>query len=277
MKIPIYLVALLLLSFQTLAQDTTAINNTFQGTRFVNAQSANLADRGELLLQIQHRFGDISGGAYEFFGLDQASMRIGFEYGFGKNFNLGVGRSTYLKTFDAFGKYRILQQNEDFPLSMVINAGGSVPSIRDYFPDEYDHFSDKASINAQVHFATTIKKFGFQVSPGYLKTGYLLKEQQNLSIFTLALGGSIKISKKVSANVEYMHPFSSELSNQNPLSLGIDLDTGGHLFQLILSNSQRMFDQALYTQTTGDWGEGSLFFGFNLVREFNLREIGFNL
>lgn len=255
----------------TNAQEIESTKNTFRGTRFVNAQSANLAKNGDLLLQIQHRFGDISGGGYELFGLDQASMRIGFEYGFGDDFNLGIGRSTYMKTFDAFGKYRLLQQNSNFPLTIVVNAGGSVPSIHYYFPEEYDNFSDKVSLNAQLHVATTIKNIGFQISPGYLKTGYLMDEQQNLSIFTLGVGGSVKISKKVSANIEYLHPFSSNLNGQNPLSLGVDLDTGGHLFQLILSNSQRMFDQALYTQTTGDWTKGSLFFGFNLVREFHLK------
>lgn len=265
------LILITLISFTLTAQEATISKNAFKGTRFINAQSANLADKGDLLLQIQHRFGDISSGAYDFFGLDQASMRIGFEYGFTNNFNLGIGRSTYLKTFDAFGKYQILQQNDNFPLTIAINAGGSIPSIRDYFPDEYDNFSDKVSVSAQVHLATTIKNFGFQISPGYLKTGYLLLEQQNLSIFTLAVGASIRISKKVSANIEYLHPFTSELSMQNPLSMGIDLDTGGHLFQIIVSNSQRMFDQALYTQTTGEWTEASLFFGFNLVREFNLK------
>lgn len=81
-------------------------------------------------------------------------MRIGFEYGFGKNFNLGIGRSSYMKTFDTFGKYRIIEQNNNFPLAIVANAGGSIPSIRDYFPDEYDNFSNKVSANAQLHIAT---------------------------------------------------------------------------------------------------------------------------
>ncbi len=253
------------------AQETEITKNVFQGTRFVNSQSANLAKRGKLLMMIQHRFGDISGGGYEFFGLDQASMRIGFEYGFAKNFNLGVGRSTYLKTFDAFAKYRIVQQNNNFPISVVLSGGGSVPSIRNYFPKEHNNFSDKLSINAQLHFATAIKNIGIQLTPGYLHTGYLIDEKESFSIFTLGLGGAIKISKKVSANIEYLHNFNNDISNISPLSLGIDLDTGGHLFQLILSNSQRMFDQAHYTSTSGDWTKGSLFFGFNLIRGFNLK------
>lgn len=268
-----YLILLLLclFSFSINAQETEITKNTFKGTRFINSQSVNLAKKGELLMFIQHRFGDINGGGYEFFGLDQASMRIGFEYGFGKNFNLGFGRSTYLKTFDAFGKYRILQQSNNFPISIAITAGGSIPSIRNYFPEENDNFSDKISTNTQLHLATTIKNFGIQISPGYLHTGHLISQNKNFSIFTLGMGGSVKISKKVSANLEYLHIFNNKLSNINPLSISVDLDTGGHLFQLILSNSQRMFDQAFYTGTTGDWTKGSLFFGFNLIRGFNLK------
>lgn len=253
------------------AQETEITKNVFQGTRFVNSQSANLAKRGKLLMMIQHRFGDISGGGYEFFGLDQASMRIGFEYGFAKNFNLGIGRSTYLKTFDAFAKYSFVQQNNNFPISVVLTGGGSIPSIRNYFPEEHDNFSDKLSANAQLNFASTIKNFGIQISPGYLNTGYLIIEEESFSVFTLGVAGSVKISKKVSANIEYLHNFNDDISNVNPLSLGVDLDTGGHLFQLILSNSQRMFDQAYYTSTSGDWTKGSLFFGFNLIRGFNLK------
>jgi len=265
------LIAILLFAWHSYSQENETIESNFQGTRLVNGQSANLAEKGELHLLIQHRFGNIDGGAYEFFGLDQASMRLGFEYGFGKNFNLGIGRSTYLKTFDLFGKIRFVEQTGSFPVKVVLSAGGSLPSIKDYFPDSHDSFSDKVSGNVQLHLATTIKKLSFQVSPGYMKTGYLIEEGDDLSMFTMAFGGSLGITKKLSANIEYLVPFNSELSGKNPLSIGVDLDTGGHLFQIVLSNNQRMFEQAIYTNTTGDWTEGSLYFGFNLIREFNLK------
>jgi len=254
------------------AQEIEKIENNFQGTRFVNSQSANLAEKGELQLFIQHRFDDISGGFYELFGLDQASMRLGFEYGFGRNFNLGVGRSTWLKTFDAFTKIQIVQQSSNFPFSTIVSAGGSLPTIRDYFPDQNNNFSDKASGNIQIHMAKTIGKISFQLSPGFLKTGFLPDIDKNLSLFTLGTSGSMSISKKVSINAEYLIPFSDEINGENALSVGVDLDTGGHLFQLILSNNQRMFHQAIYTNTTGKWADGKLFFGFNLIREFDVNK-----
>ncbi|MBT3385781.1 MAG: hypothetical protein HN778_05815 [Prolixibacteraceae bacterium] len=252
------------------AQEVENVENIFKGTRLVNAQSANLAEQGEMLLLIQHRFGDISNGLYELFGLDQASMRIGFEYGFTKNINLGFGRSTFFKTYDAFGKIRLMQQNEIFPFTIVVVAEGSVPTLRNYFPSHTNKFSDKLSSSAQIHLAKIIGNFGFQLSPGYLNTGYLPFREEKFSTYTLGFGGSAKLSKKVSLNIEYLHNFNNVLSNTRPLSLGIDLDTGGHLFQLIISNSQRMFNQALLTETAGEWSKGNLFFGFNLIREFKL-------
>jgi hypothetical protein len=254
------------------AQTEEKVNNVFQGTRFINGQSANLADKGELMVLIQHRFGSIDGGLYELFGLDQASMRLGFEYGFGDNFNLGIGRSTYMKTYDLFGKYKVLQQTNEFPVTLVITGAGSVPTLRDYFPDVYDNFSDKLSLNGQVHIARTFNNIGIQLSPGIMQTGYLLSENEKLSFFTLGMGGSLKLGEKVSGNVEYLHRFASEIDLQKTFSLGVDIDTGGHLFQLIVSNSQRMFDQAIYSHSNGDWTEGVIFFGFNLIREFDINK-----
>jgi hypothetical protein len=239
----------------------------FQGTRFVNEQSVNLADHGELRLYIQHRFGEIDGGLYELFGLDQATMRLGFEYGLAKNLNVGFGRSTYFKTYDLYAKGRIAGQTETFPLSIALVAAGSVPTLR----NDENNFPSKFSGNIQFLLAKTMGPVGVQIAPGYLKTGYLLFENKNISMFTSGLAGSVRISSKISANLEYLIPFTNELSGSNPLSLGVDIDTGGHLFQLIFSNSQQMFTQGVYTATQGNWSEGNLFFGFNLIREFRIK------
>jgi hypothetical protein len=253
-----------------LAQENQFVAHAFQGTRFVNEQSVNLADHGELLLYIQHRFGEIDGGLYELFGLDQATMRLGFEYGLGKNLNVGFGRSTYLKTYDFYAKGRIASQTEAFPLSIALVAAGSVPTLRN-FPENKNNFSSKFSGNIQLLLAKTIGPVGLQISPGYLKTGYMLFEEKDVSTFTAGFAGSVKISSKVSLNVEYLHPFTDELPGSSPLSLGIDIDTGGHLFQLNLSNSQQIFTQGLYSGTQGSWDKGKLFFGFNLIREFRIK------
>ena len=269
----IFLLSGILFIFSVNAQDNEdkKIEQAFQGTRFVNEHSVNLVEKGKLHLQIQHRFGEIDGGFYELFGLDQAAMRLGFVYGFGNNWNVGIGRSSFMKTYDAFGKVQIVRQTTDFPVTVAFTAAGSVPTLRDYFPGEYNNFSDKFSGNLQLHVSKTIGIVGLQVSPGYLSTGYLLSESENLSLFTAGFAGSVRISKKVSANLEYLTHFDSGYSSEKPLSLGVDVETGGHLFQLILSNSQRMFTKGLYTNTFGDWTEGTVYFGFNLIREFRIK------
>ncbi len=273
MKNKLFLTCLFLFFIlQSGAQDEPEIiPNSFQGTRLVNEQSANLTEKGKLLLFIQHRFGEIDGGLYELFGLDQATMRMGFEYGFGKNLNLGFGRSTFMKTYDAYGKVRLLQQTSAFPVTLVATATGSVPTLKNYFPEAHNGFSEKLSGNIQLHAASALGKIGFQVSPGYHSTGYMVTAGENLQFMTLGLAGSVRLSDNITANLEYLPHFSDKLSTPHPLSLGVDLDTGGHLFQLILSNSQQMFSQGLYSSTTGDWSKGTLFFGFNLIREFRIK------
>ncbi len=266
------LLAYILLSVSITLVAQESVENSFQGTRLVNGQSANLAEKGELILLIQHRFGDVSGGFYELFGLDQTSMRLGFEYGFGDRLNLGVGRSTWLKTFDAFIKGRILQQTSEFPFSLVVSAGGSLPTIRDYYPEQYDNFSDKISGNVQLHLAKKMGRIGLHLSPGFLKTGYLPDIGQSLSLYTLGTSGSLSVSKKVSVNAEYLVPFSDDIQGENTFSIGVDLGTRGHLFQLVMTNNQRMFHQAIYTNSTGNWTDGNLFFGFNLIREFDINK-----
>jgi hypothetical protein len=246
--------------------------NVFHGTRFINLHSVNVADKYEMQMFIQHRFGNINGGFYELFGLDESSSRFGFEYGLFKNFNVGIGRSTFLKTFDSFLKYRILTQSSSVPLSVTVSAAGSLPTLKDYFPEDYNNFADKASGDVQLHIARSWKAFGLQVSPGYIGTGYIPAESTSYSFFTLGMGGSVRLSKKISVNVEYLHRFEDNIDYLDPLAASVDIDTGGHLFQIMISNTQQMYDQAIITNPTGDWAEGSLYLGFNLVREFNFKK-----
>lgn len=274
-KTSLVIIVSLIFGFSGSAQEENGepetIPNIFQGTRLVNEQSANLLDQGKLSLFIQHRFGQIDGGIYELFGLDQATMRLGFEYGLGQNLNVGFGRSSFLKTWDIYSKAAIARQTTEFPLTIAASASAFMPTLRNYYPEENDSFGDKTGWNILLHLARTMNMTALQVSPGYMSTGFLLSENEQLSLITLGLGGSLKISKKVSANVEYLTWFNSELSSNKPLSLGFDIDTGGHIFQLIFSNSQQMFSRALYTHTMGDWSKGDIFFGFNLIREFRLK------
>jgi hypothetical protein len=249
------------------------LKNVFMGTRFINLHSANVPAKNEMQMLIQHRFGDISGGFYDFFGLDYASMRLGFEYGITKDLNLGIGRSSYMKTFDSFIKYRILTQTATMPVTLTATVAGSFPTIKNVIPDAYSDFSEKASGDVQLHLAKSFKNFALQVSPGYIGTGYIPVENDSYSFFTMAFGGAVKLAKKVTFNIEYLHRFENEIDNTNPLSASIDLGTSGHLFQIMISNVQQMYDQGIITNPEGgDWTEGHLFLGFNLIRAFNFKQ-----
>ena len=269
------LLIFIVLSVYSQDSEEDNIQNTFKGTRFINSQSANLAGPGVLLLQIQHRFGDISEGMYELFGLDQASMRLGFEYGIARNFSIGIGRSSMFKTYDGSVKFRIAHQSSHFPFTIATTIGGSIPTEKNYFPEEVTNFSDKYSGNVQLHLAKTIGIVGLQVTPGYLYTGYFKDMEsnsyKNLDVITLGFGGSVKISKKVSVNLEYLDNFNEQLPTNKVLSAGVDLTYGGHLFQLMVTNSQAMFNQGIYTNTYGDWTRGHVYFGFNLIRAFKIK------
>jgi hypothetical protein len=256
------------------AQDEVkVVKNVFQGTRFINLHSANVAKKNELQLLIQHRFGDISGGFYDYFGLDYASMRLGFEYGITKDLNLGIGRSSYWKTYDSFIKYRFLTQSSIMPVTLTATVAGSLPTIRNMIPEEYSDFSRKVSGSVQLHLAKSFNNFALQVSPGYITTGYIPVENNSYSFVTTAFGGTFKLAKKVTFNIEYLYRFENKIDNTNPLSASIDLGTSGHLFQIMVSNVQQMYDKGIITNPDGgDWTDGHLFLGFNLIRAFNFKQ-----
>ncbi len=261
-------------------EEVKPVKNVFQGTHFINLQSANVVSKNELQMFIQHRFGDISGGFKDFFGLDFASMRLGFDYGITKNFTVGIGRSNYLKTFDSFLKYRFFTQTASFPITVTTTVSGAVPTICKYFPKEYNSFSELASGNAQLHVSKSFKSFGFQVSPGYIDTGYLryIEDEKyvyySYSFFTLGVGGAVKLSKKISFNIEYLYRFEDEIDDKvkNLLSASVDIKTSGHLFQIVISNAQSMYDQEYIANPTGDWATGNIYLGFNLIRGFQFNQ-----
>jgi hypothetical protein len=250
-----------------------AVENVFKGTRLVNVQSANLVEPGTLILLIQHRFGDIGGGAYEFFGLDQAEMRLGFEYGLSNRLTAGLGRTTYQKTYDAFVKAGISQQSASFPFAVTFTASGYLPTVKNYFPETRDGFSDKMASHLGFEIVRNFGAIAFQVSPAYMFTGYVTEAGDSRSFAVVTGGLSLAVSKKVNLNMEYIHYFTDMLpENNRPLSIGADIDTGGHLFQLILSNTQSMTEHGIYKRSTGDWTTGNIYFGFNLIRNFYFKQ-----
>jgi hypothetical protein len=253
---------------------------TFKSTRIMNGHSIEKMAPGQLDVRISHRFGLINSGAYEFWGLDQANMHFSLEYGFFKWLMIGVGRGSYEKTFDGFAKFTLLRQSSGakvMPVSLSMFSSVAVKSLK--WPDETrtNYFSSRLSYVAQVLVARKISPgFSVQLTPSYVHRNLVATELDPNDLFAIGAGGRMKLTKRISLNAEYYYLANPKtyMSQQvyNPLSIGVDIETGGHVFQLLFTNSLAMIEKGFIGETTGQWKKGDIHFGFNLSRVFNLKK-----
>ena len=228
-------------------------------------------------LRILHRFGPVNQGVSQFFGLDQASMRLGFDYGISKNFTIGIGRTTTNKELDGFLKYRLLQQSTgpgSFPLSIVLVAGMSIQTYKNLDPSKEVSFNLRSGYYYQAIFGRKFTdRFSLQLSPTLVHRNEVAIGDVN-DIFAAGVGARYKFSKRMAFVVDYFYVTNGlpHSNGTNPLSVGVDIETGGHVFQLHFSNTSGMNERAFITQTTNKWGSGDIQFGFNLSRVFNLKK-----
>jgi hypothetical protein len=249
-------------------------SGAFKSTRVINGQSMELLGKGVLDVRILHRFGLLNSGAKEFFGLDQASMRMGFDYGITNNLTVGVGRSTLNKELDAFIKFRPLRQavNGGLPFSIVLVSGIAVQTMPWTDTTRKNYFSSRVAYYNEVIIGRKFcNAFSLQLSPILVHRNLVTNADQENNTFALGIGARLKLSKRTAFVVDY-HPILSgrEPGTKDPLSMGFDIETGGHVFQLHFSNSNGMNEKAFLTGTTGDFWKGDIRFGFNLSRVFQV-------
>ncbi len=259
---------------QETLNETTIVSATFKGTRLLNGHSIETRKKGIFEFLISHRFGRINSGAYELFGLDQSNIRFGFEYALSDNLTIAFGRSSFEKTYDSYLKYRLIKQKEGekpFPFSITFFGSATEKTLKDYSPDKKPTFTNRLTYTSQLLIA---KKFNsnlsFQFSPTYIHFNTVRKIEDSNDIFALGFGSRMKISNRVSINGEYyynLNPFKS-INAQNSLGLGIDIETGGHVFQLIFTNSRAMIEKGFIAETIGNFFKGDIHFGFNVSRAF---------
>ena len=260
-----------LLEVEDAPQEVTA---TFKGTRIINGQSVELPAKGNLQFLIEHRFGTINSGAYELWGLDQAQMRMSFDYGLTNNTAIGLARNSFQKTFEASIKSRLVSQkmNGGSPISITSYNAVFANSIRWANPERANLFSSRLSYAHQIMIARKFNSsLSLQLTPSLIHRNLVDKKDINNDYVALGIGGRYKLTKRVSLNAEYFYQFKrlNELF-ENSLSIGFDIETGGHVFQLHVTNSQGMFERAFIGETTGEWSAGDLYFGFNISRVFGL-------
>ncbi|AZB09901.1 hypothetical protein EG344_14330 [Chryseobacterium sp. G0162] len=259
----------LLKDIDTIKTNTDTSQPAFKALQIVTGQSTKLAAKKEWYMVVAHRFGDVSAGFKDFFGLDNASTKLGVIYGLTDGISLSLSRETNMKTFEGAIKYRLVRQNENFPVDIVGYhvMGANTALDKDTYP--YLRFSDRLSYLTQALISRGFSdKLSLQFTPSYVHKNLYEPTIEDKNQFLAGLGGRYKISKRVSVNAEYFVNFDNHSFYKNPLSLGLDIETGGHIFQLLFTNSQINSDIGYLTNASGNWGKGHIFFGFNLYRVF---------
>jgi len=250
----------------------------FKAPKIVLGQSIENPANGGLVFVISHHFGRINSGIEEFFGLDQANIRLGFDYGVNDWLSFGIGRSSVQKTYDGWTKIKILRQSKGarkMPLSISYFGNIAIISLEWSEPDRENYFSSRVSYAHQLLIA---RKFSsnltLQLTPTFIHRNLVeTKEDQN-DVWSIGAGGRYKIGTRVSINAEYYYLLPGYTADNfyNSFSLGMDIETGGHVFQIFLTNSQGLIEQQFIAQTTGDWWNGDIHIGFNIHRTFQLKK-----
>ncbi len=250
---------------------TTNNFSAFKAIKIVNNQSTKQASEKELYLYVSHRFGSIDEGINTLFGLDIANTKIELLYGLTNNLQIGFSRESFKKTYSLNAKYNITTQSSKLPINSSLYISYNYNSLldQDIYPTLSN--SDRNLFFGQLLLSKNFSdKISLQLSPTYAKRGFneTIFEQENNII--LGLASSYRITHRLAFNIEYSANLDRpEISPFNDvLSFGIDIETGGHVFQLLFSNTQTIDNVSVMTDAEGSWKDGKIYFGFNILRVF---------
>lgn len=243
----------------------------FKAMKIGNLQSTKVAHQGDLYLYVSHRFGTIKDGMDTFFGLDNANTKIQLVYGLFEGFQLGIGRESLRKTFSGSAKLKLVNQTDQTPVNVTAYATINLNSQLEEAQYPSLKYADRLSYTSQFLISRRISnKLSLQLAPTYVRQNLVWEAEQKHDQIALGLGGRYKFSKRSSFNIDYVYNFSrwEDSVFKNPLTIGVDIETGGHVFQLLFSNAQSTNEPGFISNAEGDWSDGNIFFGFNIVRVF---------
>ncbi|RYY96663.1 MAG: hypothetical protein EOO11_12920 [Chitinophagaceae bacterium] len=254
------------------------VSGTFKGTRIINLQSVEKAAPGTLQFLIQHRFGAVNGGGYEFFGLDQATIRLGLEYGLNRTVAIGIGRSSLEKNYDAYSKITVLRQAPGASPVTVAYFGSVVYRGVREATKARNTATARTSYTQQLLVARKVTdRFSIELVPTFIHKNRVPARLDPNDYYAIGLGGRYKLTKRLSLNAEYIDRVATGNTAapaytgfHNSFSVGVDIETGGHVFQLHVSNSLSMLEKGFITESSESWGNGGVHFGFNISRDFAL-------
>lgn len=262
----------LLNELDSIATPNEVVTSAFKSLKIVNLESTKLASKGDLYFVVAHRFGYFNNGFEDFFGLDEANTRLQFVYGLTDGISVHASRSGFQKSYEFAVKYRLLsQKTTGSPFEIVGFNSLAINTELDKVLLPKIEFSDRLSYVNQILISRKFNdKLSLEMAPTYFHENYVSNNSQDNSQFALGLGGRYKLTKRWSFNMDYAAHLNRANNSvfKNPLSIGFDLETGGHVFQMHFSNSQAMHESGYLGNTAGNWGDGQIAFGFNLVRVF---------
>jgi opacity protein-like surface antigen len=253
---------------------------TFKSTRIINGHSIERMPNGQLDVRISHRFGQLNSGSYELWGLDQsANICLALEYGITDWVMVGISRSKFEKIYDGFLKFSILRQSKgerNMPVSLSYFASSSVNSMK-WTGSGTLNFWDRVSYVQQLLIARKFnERLSFEINPTYIHRNMVNTELDPNDIWAVGAGARFKITKRLSLNAEYYYvipPINDfrSITTYNPLSIGVDIETGGHVFSIMLTNSLSMIEKGFIGETTSSWQNAGIHLGFNISRVFALK------
>src|SRR5690606_34939302 len=258
---------------QNNSAEGTTVTGTFKGARLINGHSIETREKGNLDFIISHRFGRLNSGAYSLFGLDESNIRLGLDYAVTDRLTLGAGRNSLMKVYDGFLKYKILWQEtgqKNLPISMVWFSNMTVTTFKR--PELPMNFERRLGYTHQILISRRFNEaLSLQLSPSFIHRNLVAHRTEENDLFALGIGGRYKITRRTSLNVEYFYRLGDQAQDTfNALAIGFDIETGGHVFQLHLTNAQAMTETGFIPSTNGDFFGGDIHFGFNISRSFQL-------
>ena len=253
------------------------VESSFKGTRVVNAQSLELPRPKILQFMIQHRFGSIENGFYDLFGMDYATIRFDFNYGLTERLSFGVGRSSLDKIYDIFVKTKLLRQSSgtrSFPVSVLLYSDIGIDTKRkpENDPAVKDEYLNRLLyVNQLIIGRKFNRSLSLEILPTLIHRNLVPTNQDDHDLVSIGIAGRYKLSNRISVNADYFIPLGDRSEDyQNSVAIGVDYETGGHVFQVMIANSQGPYEYTFIENARGNFSTGVLYLGFNISRAFTL-------
>lgn len=268
---------------------------TFKATKLINGHTNETLYKHELDFKVDHRFGDIAGsngGLKQFFGLDNSTdVRIGFEYGVSDRLTIGLARSkgatSVQQLYEGSIKYRLLEQTVDdkVPVAVTLFGSNTIAAVKANTDDpssatSYRNFGERMNWVSQIILARKFNSnFSFSLTPSYVHRNLTVFRDAN-DMFALGAGGRFKFTKRMALVVDYFLPFRNKEDKEyveaqratkfyNPLGVGLEMETGGHVFHINFTNATAIQEMQFIPETTSSWLKGQYRWGFSISRRFS--------